>query len=160
MEHLLNVPSEVLKPVSVPKEAYDYVRKQYNSTVILKNLLEKVTPDSLKVIGITHVDLFIPVLTFVFGEAQLGGQVAVVSTARLRQEFYGLPADEFVLEERLYKEVIHELGHTFGLVHCSLNKCAMYLSTSIKFIDLKSSGFCRECQKQLNKSLQLLKTDR
>ncbi len=69
-------------------------------------------------LALTGRDLFVPVLTFVFGQAQLGGRVAVVSLARLRQEFYGMAPNGEILMERAVKEALHETGHTFGLVHC------------------------------------------
>jgi hypothetical protein len=73
----------------------------------------------VKLLAVTERDLFIPVLTFVFGHAQLGGRVAVISLARLRQEFYGLPRiASLFFSSALLKEALHEAGHTFGLVHC------------------------------------------
>ena len=63
-------------------------------------------------LALTELDLYIPVLTYVFGEAQLAGDSALVSAHRLRQEFYGMPANRRLLDERLLKESLHELGHT------------------------------------------------
>jgi archaemetzincin len=91
------------------------------------------------------VDLFIPVLTFVFGQAQLDGPGAVVSTYRLRSEFYGLPGDEGMLVERAIKECVHELGHSFGLVHCQDYGCVMHASSSVDEVDIKGADFCRRC---------------
>ena len=71
----------------------------------------------------TDADLFIPVLTFVYGEAQLGGRAAVVSTARLAVE-QGRH-DPALVAERIVKECVHELGHTFGLLHCDTPGCVM-----------------------------------
>jgi archaemetzincin len=96
-------------------------------------------------LGVTDLDLYIPVLTFVFGEAQLAGGRAVVSTLRLRQEFYGLPADPELLGERLLKEALHELGHTYGLRHCPDYTCVMSSSNGVERIDLKSAEFCPTC---------------
>jgi archaemetzincin len=92
------------------------------------------------------VDLFIPVLTFVFGEAQLNGSCAVVSTARLKHEFYGLPADDGQFVHRVEKEVIHELGHTLGLYHCRNFECVMRSSTYVEEIDLKKARMCIDCK--------------
>jgi len=75
----------------------------------------------------------------------LGGRVAVVSLARLRQEFYGLEPNRDVFLERTYKEVLHEAGHTFGLVHCTERGCAMSLATNVRQIDLKQAAFCGSC---------------
>jgi len=81
----------------------------------------------------------------VFGQAQLAGPGAVVSTYRLRSEFYGLPSDEGALLERTIKECVHELGHAFGLVHCADFGCVMHASTSVEEVDLKPAGFCGRC---------------
>ena len=92
-------------------------------------------------LAVTDRDLFIPVLTFVYGHAQLGGRVAVVSLARLRQEFYGMAPNHELLLERAAKEALHESGHTFGLVHCADRSCAMSLATNIRQIDDRQAAF-------------------
>jgi predicted Zn-dependent protease len=99
-----------------------------------------------RLLGVTSLDLYIPTLMFVFGEAQLHGPCAVVSVHRLRQEFYGLPADPRLEAERLLKEAVHELGHTLGLRHCDDYHCAMAPSHAVEWIDLKSSRLCSDCQ--------------
>lgn len=132
-----------------PSFAYDASRNQYNSSAILLRLVELHDPGPSKVIGITEVDLYIPILTFVFGEAQLNGSCAIVSTHRLRNEFYGLPNSTDVLRERLLKELIHELGHTYGLIHCRDYQCVMHSSTYVEDIDMKRAGFCPKCDELL-----------
>jgi len=129
---------------------YSTERGQYNATWILAGLLRQSADPDAKIVGITRVDLFIPVLTFVFGQAQLDGQGAVVSTYRLRNEFYGLPADEERLIERTIKEVVHEAGHSFGLVHCPDYGCVMHAATYVEDVDLKSERFCRDCRARLD----------
>ena len=129
--------------------AFDPVRNQYGSIAVLEMLARRCPADALKLLAVTGQDLFIPVLTFVFGQAQLGGRVAVVSLARLKQEFYGLPANREIFLERAYKEALHETGHTFGLVHCADRSCAMSLATNIRQIDLKQAAFCSTCSEQL-----------
>jgi len=96
------------------------------------------------------LDLFIPILTFVFGEAQLDGPAAVVSASRLCPTFYGLPPDHELLYQRLAKEAIHELAHTFGLVHCQNQTCVLSSSSYAENIDLKEGRFCMRCRAQLN----------
>jgi archaemetzincin len=130
----------------VPEMFYDPKRRQYHSTSILKELLYSLPPDAVKAIGIVPFDLFTPILTFVFGEAQLNGKVAVVSTARLEQNFYGMPPNEMLFERRLIKEVKHELGHTFGLLHCARRSCVMSLATGIADVDRKGLRFCDSCE--------------
>ena len=123
----------------------DPARRQFYSTAILQKL-ESVAAPSSRILGVTSCDLYVPVLTFVFGEAQLEGRCAVVSTARLRQETYGLPKDDNLLRDRLLKEAVHELGHTFGLRHCSDWRCVMTSSHAAEWLDVKTADFCPSCR--------------
>jgi archaemetzincin len=131
--------------------AYDAGRAQYASIPVLEEVRRQCPDDAAKLLAVTARDLFIPVLTFVFGQAQLGGRAAVVSLARLRQEFYRLPADREVFLERAVKEALHESGHMFGLVHCADRTCAMSLSTGVRQIDSKSASFCAPCTSRARK---------
>jgi archaemetzincin len=126
--------------------SFDERRNQYYSTAIIQRLERSCDPDA-RVLGVTACDLFVPVLTFVFGEAQLEGNCAVVSTARLKEEFYGLPARDDLLRERLEKEAAHELGHTFGLRHCADWRCVMTSSHAVERLDVKHANFCESCRK-------------
>jgi archaemetzincin len=128
-----------------PERAYDSSRGQYHATLLLEQLLAAGS-GAARVVGVTGVDLFVPILTYVFGEAQLEGPAAVVSLHRLRPEVYGLPPDDELLAARLEKEAIHELGHTFGLQHCRDPACVMRASTYVEEIDLKSARFCERCE--------------
>lgn len=139
------IPSTVLPGALDPGFAWHAQRQQFHSTPILERLQRELRPDTWRLLGITAADLYVPVLTFVFGEAQLTGRCALVSIHRLRQEFFGLPRDERLFEERLLKESVHELGHTFGLRHCSNHACVMAASHGVEWIDLKSASFCPEC---------------
>jgi archaemetzincin len=129
----------------------DLRRNQYSSSAIIERLEKDLaTPDS-RVLAVTGFDLYIPILTFVFGEARLNGKCAVVSSYRLDNKFYGLPDSPALLRERLIKEAVHELGHTFGLFHCHNQECVMKSSTYVEEIDFKSSRFCDKCSDQLTK---------
>jgi archaemetzincin len=128
-----------------PEAAFDSDRGQYHSTGLLEALLAEPGADDSRILGVASVDLFIPIMTFVFGEAQLGGRAAVVSTYRLDNVHYGLPHDEPLLLERLAKEATHELGHTHGLVHCGSTSCVMRRSSYVEDIDVKSAQFCPTC---------------
>lgn len=125
--------------------AFDPRRNQYHSTTILQRLQSLAAGDNIHLLGITALDLYVPVLTFVFGEAQLDGRCALVSLHRLREEFYGLPPSNDRLHERLVKEAVHELGHTFGLRHCSDWRCVMTSSHAVERLDLKTARFCPTC---------------
>jgi len=126
--------------------ALDGRRQQYYSTAIIQRLERESDPDA-RVLGVTACDLYVPVLTFVFGEAQLDGNCAVVSAARLFEEFYGLPGSEELFRQRLLKEAAHELGHTFGLRHCADWRCVMASSHAVERLDVKGVDFCRSCRR-------------
>jgi archaemetzincin len=132
-------------PLSEPAYAFHPERRQYSSAVILREILKQKPADALCIVGITEHDLFIPMLSFVFGLAQVNGGAAVISLARLRQEYYQLPANDVLLRSRSVKEMIHELGHTFGLTHCADLKCPMSLSNTIQHVDRKGEDLCENC---------------
>jgi archaemetzincin len=131
--------------------AFHADRRQYGSIPVLEMLLRRFPEDAAKVLAVTERDLYIPVLTFVFGQAQLNGRVGVVSFARLRQEYYGLAENREVFLKRAYKEALHEAGHLFGLVHCAERRCAMSLATTVRQIDLKDDAFCAPCAARLRR---------
>lgn len=128
-----------------PAFAFDLKRHQYWSTPILERLEEIRPGDAEWILGIAEVDLFIPILTFVFGEALLARPPALISLNRLRPSFYGLPPDPELTLERARREAVHELGHTCGLIHCQDYACVMHVSRVADEIDLKGPGFCAPC---------------
>jgi archaemetzincin len=139
------IPCEVLSPALRPDFAFHPERGQYHSSELLGRMQQYVNWKTWRLIGVTPVDLYIPILTFVFGEAQMGGKCAVVSYARLRQEFYGLPPDMNTVSRRLLIESVHELGHTLELHHCDDYRCVMASSHAVEWIDLKEQTFCTDC---------------
>ena len=135
--------------ISMPDKAYDPSRGQYLASLLLDLIKESHTTQQEKVLGIVDVDLYTPGLNFIFGEADPLSGVAVISLCRLRQERYGLDADDGLLKDRTIKEAVHELGHTFGLGHCTDTTCVMHFSNSIADTDWKSSTFCSHCRPKL-----------
>ncbi len=148
LEQVFNVPAAASHISLKLDDNYDHGREQYNSTGILAKILRTFDTTD-KTIVVVDVDLYIPVLTFVYGEAQLDGSAAVVSTHRLKNQYYGLPEKETLLIERLEKEIVHELGHTFGMFHCRDYECVMKASTYVEEIDLKKKHPCAQCYKFL-----------
>jgi archaemetzincin len=134
-----------------PAFAYDPGREQYLAAALLDRLAD--LPGG-RVLGVTGHDLFNPVLTFVFGEAQMPGRAAVFSVHRLREEFYGLPPNPGLLRKRAMKEALHELGHTFGLAHCRDASCVMSSSHSVEGVDGQGEGLCRWCGRGLAAAVQ------
>lgn len=148
------LPFKVIKENDYPLFAFESRRNQYYAKKIIEHLILNIPADCEKLIAITDIDLCTPVLTFVFGEAQLGGTAAIVSMNRLKQEFYSLPANNGLLVERLLKVCLHELGHCYGLVHCSNSKCVMYLSNNIISLDNKGKEFCVKCEEFFDKRIR------
>ena len=140
------VPCRILGKQLDPQFAFHPERGQHHSSELLQAMQPYAADGAWRVLGITGADLYIPILTFVFGEAQMGGPCAIVSLHRLRQQFYGLPPDPGLLVERLVKEAVHEVGHTFDLTHCDDYSCAMAPSHAVEWIDLKESTLCDSCQ--------------
>ena len=139
----------IKKVLPVPKPAFDKKRNQYSSSVILNEV--RVASKSAKfhgVLGVVDVDIFVPELNYVFGEAYTPGKVALVSLWRLKPQFYGESAGSDVFVLRALKEAIHELGHTLGLQHCPRSLCVMHFSNSIFDTDKKQSLLCDQCYLQ------------
>jgi len=128
---------------------FDPSRRQYDGFRLLKEVDSGFAIDTDKTLGLFNVDLYIPILTYIFGQAYLNGRAGIASIYRLRNERYGIFKDEKVLVKRFRKEVIHELGHTFGLIHCYDPDCVMRSSTYVEDIDQKGHRLCNKCKAQL-----------
>ena len=150
---LLPVRCEILPFDLDPLPAYHEERQQFHSSEMLQRMSGLMQPKDWRFLGIANLDLYIPILKYVFGEAQVGGPCALVSTHRLGQEFYGLATDQDLLSERLLKEAIHELGHTFDLRHCQDYNCVMASSHAVEWIDLRGRTFCNSCRAQLDERI-------
>ncbi len=128
---------------------YDPGRRQYNGNALLKHVDAIPVAENNKTLGLFNVDLFIPILTYIFGQAFLGGRTGIASLYRLNNECYGLKADNKLLLDRFRKEMIHELGHTFGLIHCKVPTCVMRSGTYVEDIDQKDHRLCPACRREL-----------
>jgi archaemetzincin len=137
----------VSSSISTPDWAYEPLRSQYDAGSLLQTLPEGKAHD--RILGIVDQDLFMPRLNFVFGVADTHGRRAIISLARLRQEFYGLAPDLSLFLLRATKEAVHELGHTWELEHCPDPRCVMYFSNSHGDTDHKGYQFCLQCRAML-----------
>ncbi|MEM2678976.1 MAG: archaemetzincin family Zn-dependent metalloprotease [Candidatus Hadarchaeales archaeon] len=141
---------KVEKPLNIPESAYVAERRQHDAGSIL-DLLSGISRPGEKILGITGVDLCVrgSNLNFVFGLAHCPGRAAVVSVFRLNPELYGQKNGDLFFE-RVVKECVHELGHTFGLGHCRFPLCVMNFSNSIIDVDRKRDDFCESCRRFLS----------
>ena len=144
---IFHCPVEIKAGFSDLAQAYNPQRKQYFSSKLLASL--KKSERDEKVVCIADVDLYVPRLNFVFGEADISAGTAIVSLYRLSQEYYGLAPNEALFLERATKEIVHELGHTFGLGHCPNSRCVMHFSNSLADTDLKGASFCSSCRPKI-----------
>src|ERR1700758_4148220 len=150
----LSVVCEVLSFELDPAPAYHAERQQFHSSELVQRMQTRIRPKDGRLLAVANVDLYIPILKYVFGEAQIGGPCAIVSSFRLRQELYGLERDDALLRERLLKECVHELGHTLALRHCQDYRCVMASSHAVEWIDLRESVLCDACQSQVEGRLR------
>lgn len=138
--------------LQMPPAAYNARRNQYNADLILDRVLHRITGEN-RVLALLTTDLYTSSrnLNFIFGQAQCPGRAALVSLCRLNPTFYGAPPDRKLFLQRATKEAVHELGHTFGLGHCTNPSCVMSFSNSILEVDGKSSTFCDVCKRKLRR---------
>jgi len=152
-----DVTEELAHPVQIREnyidlsEYFDQSRRQYDGNRLLKEIEAMEIPGAVKKVGLYQVDLFIPILTFIFGQAHFKGTSGIVSLYRLKNEQYGMKPDPVLLARRFRKVIIHELGHTFGLIHCHVPNCVMRSSTYVEDIDQKSHHLCSNCRAELVK---------
>lgn len=149
VQHELSLPVQIKEGLLDLSDFYEPKRNQYNANNLLEYIDHHYSSDTEKIIGLFNVDFFIPIFTYIFGQAYLGGRVGIASVFRLHNERYGMKADETLLMDRYSKEVIHELGHTFGLIHCHVPDCIMRSGSYVEDIDQKSSSLCPKCRQKL-----------
>ncbi len=136
-------------PVGLPASAYDGRRGQYRGPALIAALQVLRSPPGARLVGLADVDCYAPGLNFIFGQAAAAGREAIVALARLRPSFYGSPEDPALFHERVVKEIVHEVGHTWGLAHCATSRCVMFFSNTLHDTDVKGVEFCSACQARL-----------
>jgi len=153
VNRIFGFPTKVTPLLPDVSFAYDENRDQYNSTLLLDELSKSAATNSFKILAVTAVDLFIPILTYVYGEAQLGGRASIISTHRLGEAISPVKPEESLVS-RVCKEAVHELGHAFNLRHCDDSSCIMHYCRCIEDVDKKSEQLCRYCKILLSDELK------
>ena len=146
--------------LSIPRKAYNASRRQYLSTMLLHSIKDYAARNRNqiafnRILGVTEVDLYAYGLNFIFGEAELLGEAAIISLYRLRPEFYGEQSNWDLFVERAVKEAVHEIGHTLGLRHCPNPTCVMHFSLHIGMTDRKREEFCHVCRRKIERYVNL-----
>lgn len=133
---------------------YDSEERKYDAIQVKKRLITHgKNKNYYRILGVMNIDILTKASKFLYGVADLpknksfGG--ALISITRLREEFYGRKENTAQFEQRVLKEAIHELGHTFGLKHCE-NLCVMRSSNSLVDTDRKPPKFCEECANRID----------
>lgn len=143
-----NIEVSIIDTFSDVEFAYDKNRQQYFAPLILNRLEEFIPSGALRLIAIIDKDIYDRSLNFIFGEAR--SEICIVSINRFRPcAWREGDVEKELTTERAIKTAVHELGHTFGLRHCSNPKCVMYFSNWIHDTDNKSNNFCSKCIKSL-----------
>lgn len=153
VQTLIGIPVDILNPVEIPEEAFLHHRQQYDAGLVIKHLNGLANFPQSRILGIVTADLCIPILTYVYGEAEVGGKVAVVSTYRLSQNEDGSPTAKDRYYERLAKVALHEVAHTFSLYHCDDPRCLMHFSPKMAHLDHITLAFCDRCEFMLRENV-------
>ncbi len=151
LRNVFGVQVSFLEKKHVPENIYDKLREQYRAERLLEFSSRLCRED--KILAITEDDIYYTGRNYVFGLAYLGGNASIVSTYRLRKETgrdFSKKTDNEVFTERVRKEVVHEIGHTFGLEHCDNNRCVMSFSPTVQDVDRKEEYLCGGCRRELD----------
>ncbi len=160
LQTVLDIPVDILDAMDLPSDSLLNRRQQHDAGLILKHLSQQAFLDRyLKLVALTDADISIPILTYVFGEAEVGGRVALVSGFRLRQREGGMlvPLDTYY--ERLAKVALHEVAHTLSLYHCEDSSCLMHFCPKPADLDLVQILFCRRCRFMIRQSIREIRKD-
>jgi archaemetzincin len=130
---------------------YSDSRRQLNAAAVLDSASAYKRRHAIAdpVLIVVSQDLFSPGHSFVFGLARADAGVAVVSAARLGNEYYGRAACDDDLIDRLSKEGAHEAGHLLGLGHCTDHECIMFRPDTLAELDRKKKIFCSACREKI-----------
>ncbi len=154
LQGVLRLPVDVWGAMPIPEDAFMRARNQYNAMAIIRYLAENHSDNSLKVLGIMDKDICNPIITYVFGEAYMGGRAAVMSSARLGATASGEPVSREQFLDRVVKVALHEIGHTFNIPHCHTGRCVMRASNNLAELDDKLNYLCDYCEIFLSDALK------
>lgn len=143
---VMGMPCQVGDHLLAIDSAYDPERRQYSAPWLLHLMRSiEIAPGVIE-LGVTDADLYADGLTFVFGQAEMPGQWAIISLHRLALN--GGRGDDDLLYRRALIEAVHEVGHTLGLAHCPDPGCVMHFSSGLEDTDRKGPELCAVCRRR------------
>jgi archaemetzincin len=140
----------------LPEELYNIRRKQYDADRLVSTLVSRLKGNVWRAMGVVNEDLYAEPMDFVFGSANPGLGVAIISLKRLDDTYYGLPENQMRFRSRAIKEAVRFLGLSMRMRPLDDPQCIMSPSRSIEDIDRKIPGFCPVSQKDLEKIVKHL----
>ena len=153
LQGILRLPVDLLDTEQLPPDAFMESRNQHNAMTIIKHLSNHYSRHTMKVLGVTNRDICNPILTYVFGEAYMGGSAAVLSCYRLYKGTESEFVSREILLDRIVKVALHEIGHTFNLPHCHTGRCVMRASHNLAELDQKLNYLCDYCEMFLSEAV-------
>ena len=149
LQAVFGLNTDVLASRPEPEYAFIPQRQQFDALKIIKELSLE-TDGALFKLGVTELDICTPILTFVYGESQLGGNIALISLKRLQG------AGSELAYERAAKIGVHEVGHILGLEHCWEVRCLMHFSRNLEQLDSLPLQFCSACEFEATRRIRAL----
>ena len=147
LQALMGLNTDIRSKQPAPDYAYQHGRRQYDAGKIIDHLASDALPAPLT-LGVTRFDICTPILSFVFGESQLGGCAALISLYRITD------AQTEMTYTRAAKIGLHEVGHLLGIGHCRSANCLMRFSATLERLDQLNLWFCEACMVELSRRLR------
>ncbi len=134
----------------LPQEAYLKVRNRYDASTIIRSLHAINKAGYRFVVGLTSEDISMPKNGTpdygIFGLGSLDGSGCISSVKRLKKN-----VSRRQLQERLFKVVLHEIGHNYGIPHCTnTDPCFMKSADGkVATVDHEPMYMCVSCKKKM-----------
>lgn len=138
---------DLLQGVKLPHEAYNLIKGQHFSTVILQKLEMLRSNEKERILGIMEDDIYNARQHVLVADMDTIGGTGLLSMYHLKHNFYGLPDDEKLIYQRLVKESTRVLGRLFGVPKCRNPRCVMYYSDEMYDVDQKGEKMCDNCRR-------------
>lgn len=138
----------------IPSTAYNPNIGKYNTQPLFlfgKEIREETikrlkSSTLLKILLLTDFDIYREGYGgILFGEAEKGGEIAIVSTANLKDSY----KDPLLKKDEALKEALHVFGYLLSLDACNKPGCAMNTAKDVKDIDKRNKAYCKDCLDKL-----------